>query len=344
MQFLWQDIRYALRTITRSLGFTAIVVATLGLAIGANTAVFSVASAAPARWRPVLSWLSAAAVLLLPIACANCANLLLAHGMMRRKELAVRAAMGADRMRMFRMIMTESVLLSLLGGACGVLLAWWGADVLIALAPAGFSAGIGIRALGFALVISIASGILFGLAPAFDSIRGDAPELLGGAPPRLQLLRGANLLAIAQVGLACSLLIGAGVMIERKLDRLETALLAVFAAITLLLAMAGVYAVLYRTVGRREREISIRMALGARGGEVARMVLRQAALLIGAGSCVGLITGVFASRALSDGMHVADANILLIVSGILALAAAPASYFPARAACRIEPRMALKRD
>jgi ABC-type antimicrobial peptide transport system permease subunit len=242
------------------------------------------------------------------------------------------------------MIMTESVLLALLGGAFGVLLAWWGADVLIALAPAGFSAGIGIRALGFALAISVASGVVFGLAPAFDSIRGDAPELLGGAPPRLQLLRGANLLAIAQVGLACSLLIGAGVMIERKLDRLETALLAVFAAITLLLAMAGVYAVLYRTVGRREREISIRMALGARGGEVARMVLRQAALLIGAGSCVGLITGVFASRALSDGMHVADANILLIVSGILALAAAPASYFPARAACRIEPRMALKRD
>jgi ABC-type antimicrobial peptide transport system permease subunit len=343
MQFLWQDIRYALRTITRSLGFTAIVVATLGLAIGANTAVFGVVSAAPARWRPVLSWLLAAAAILMPIACANCANLLLAHGMMRRKELAVRAAMGADRMRMFRMIMTESVLLSLLGGAFGVLLAWWGADVLIALAAPGFSAGIGVRALGFALAISIASGMLFGLAPALDSIR-DTPELLGGAPPRLQLLRGANLLAIAQVGLACSLLIGAGLMIERKLDRLETVLLAVFAIITLLLAMAGVYAVLYRTVGRREREISIRMALGARGGEVARIVLRQAALLVGAGSCVGLITGVFASRALSDGLHEADANILLIVSGILALAAAPASYFPARAACRIEPRMALKRD
>jgi ABC-type antimicrobial peptide transport system permease subunit len=344
MQFLWQDIRYALRTITRSLGFTAIVVATLGLAIGANTAVFSVASAAPARWRPVFAWLLAAAAILMPIACANCANLLLAHGMMRRKELAVRAAMGAGRMRMFRMIMTESVLLALLGGAFGVLLAWWGADVLIALAPAGFSAGIGIRALGFALAISVASGVVFGLAPAFDSIRGDVPELLGGAPPRLQLLRGANLLAIAQVGLACSLLIGAGLMIERKLDRLETVLLAVFAIITLLLAMAGVYAVLYRTVGRREREISIRMALGARGGEVARMVLRQAVVLVGAGSCIGLITGVFASRALSDGMHGGDVNIVLIVSGILTLAAAPASYFPARAACRIEPRMELKRD
>jgi hypothetical protein len=225
-----------------------------------------------------------------------------------------------------------------------VLLAWWGADVLIALAPPGFSAGIGIRALGFALAISIVSGILFGLAPALDSIRGDVPELVSGARPRLQLLRGSSLLAIAQVGLAFSLLVGAGLMIERKRDRFDTALLTEFAIVTLLLAMTGVYAVLYRAVDRRAREISIRMALGARGGEVARMVLGQAALLVGAGSCVGLITAVFASRALSGGFHVTDANILLIVSGILILAAAPASYFPARAASRIEPRMALKRD
>ena len=344
MGFLWQDVRYALRTIARSPGFTGIVVATLGLGIGANTAVFSVANAAPAHWRPILLWLSAAVALLLPIACANCANLLLAHGAMRRKELAVRAAMGAGRLRIFQLIMTESVVLALLGGAFGVLLAWWGADVLIALAPPGFSAGIGVRALGFALAISVVSGILFGLAPALDSIRVDVPELVGGAPPRLALLRGASLLAIAQVALACSLLIGAGIMIERRRDRFETALLAVFAIITLLLAMAGVYAVLCRAVDRRAREISIRMALGARGGEVAGMVLGQAALLVGAGSCVGLITGVFASRALPGGIRGADANILLIVSGILILAAAPASYFPARAASKIEPRLALKRD
>src|SRR6266853_1595586 len=316
MSFLWQDVRYALRTIARNPGFTFVVMATLGLGVGANTAVFSVAIAAPAHWRYVLLWLSAAVALLLPLACANCANLLLAHGAMRRKELALRAAMGAGRLRIFRLAMTESVLLSLLGGALGVLLAWWGADMLIALAPADLSAGIGVRALGFAFAISVASGILFGLPPALDSIRANGPELVSGAPQRLQLLRGASLLAIGQVGLACSLL----------------------------LAMAGVYAVLYRAVDRRAREISIRMALGARGGEVARMVLGQAALLVGAGACLGLITGVFASRALSGGIGAADANILLIVSGILVLAAAPASYFPARAASRIEPRLALKRD
>jgi ABC-type antimicrobial peptide transport system permease subunit len=344
MSFLWQDVRYALRTIARNPGFTFLVMATLGLGIGANTAVFSVAIAAPAHWRSVLLWLSAAVALLLPIACANCANLLLAHGAMRRKELAVRTAMGAGRLRLFRLVMTESVLLSLLGGALGVLLAWWGADMLTAVAPAGFRVGIGVRVLGFAFAISVVSGILFGLPPALDSMRGSVPELASGAPPRLQLLRGASLLAIAQVGLACSLLIGAGLMIERGRDRFQTALLAAFAIVTLLLAMAGVYAVLYRAVDRRSREISIRMALGARGGEVARMVLRQAALLVGAGSLVGLITGVFASRALSGGIGVGDADVLLIVSGILIVAAAPASYFPARAASRIEPRLALKRD
>jgi ABC-type antimicrobial peptide transport system permease subunit len=344
MSFLWQDIRYALRTMARGPGFTGTVVATLGLGIGANTAVFSVASVAPARSRAALLWLSAAVALLLLIACANCASMLLAHGATRRKELALRAAMGASRARIFRLIVTESVLLSLLGGALGVLLAWWGADVLIALAPPGFAAVIGARALGFALAISVASGTLFGLPLALDSSRGEVPDMAGSPPPRLQLLRGASLLAIAQVGLACSLLIGAGLMIDRKQDRFETALLAVFAVITLLLAMTGVYAVLYRAVDRRAQEISIRMALGARGGEVARIVLRQAALLVGAGSCVGLITGVFASRALSGGIHRGDASILLIVSGILILAAAPASYFPARTASRIEPRMALRRN
>ena len=344
MSSLWQDVRYALRTLARNPGFTLLVTATAGVGVGANTAVFSAAIAAPARWRPVLLWLSAAVALLMLLACANCANLFLAHGAMRRKELAVRAAMGAGRLAMFRLVITESVLLSLLGGGLGVLLAWWGGDILLARAPAGFSAGIGVRALGFVFAISIASGILFGLPPALDAMRGGVPELASGAPPRLQLLRGASLLAIAQVGLACSLLIGAGLMIDRGRDRFETLLLSVFAILTLLLAMAGVYAVLYRAVDRRAREISIRMALGARGGEVARMVLGQAALLVGAGACVGLITGVFASRVLSGGIGLEDANILLIVSGIVILAAAPASYFPARAASRIEPRLALKRD
>jgi putative ABC transport system permease protein len=129
--------------------------------------------------------------------------------------------------------------------------------------------------------------------------------------------------------------------------RFETTLLAVFAAINLSLAMAGVYAVLSQTVGRRAREISIRMALGARQGEVVRMVAGEAMLLVGIGCCVGLVTGVFASQSLSGlpyGVNPADPLTLLAVTAILALAALPASYFPARAASKIKPRLALKSD
>jgi ABC-type antimicrobial peptide transport system permease subunit len=360
MQILWQDVRYALRMMRRDPAFTAIVVATMALGIGPGTAVFSVANAlllrghaAPAGARAVLIWMGAAAAIPLLIAGVNCANLLIARGMMRRQELSVRAAMGAGRMRVFRLTLTESVVLSLLGGCAGVLLSWWGTDLILAMAPAaiaGLKAGIDARVLGFTLAISLVSGVLFGAVPALESIRGDGQELLKKpahiAPPRLQLLRGANLMVIAEVSLALALLIGAGLMREssRRYQqmRFETALLAVFAAITLSLAMAGVYAVTCQMAGRRSREISIRMALGARRGEVVRMVAGEAMALVAIGSAVGLATGIFAARSLSPAM--AELPTILAVSAILAAAAAPASYFPARAASKIEPRIALKSD
>jgi ABC-type antimicrobial peptide transport system permease subunit len=369
MQILWQDVRYALRMMARGPGFTAIVIATLGLGIGANTAVFSVANAlwlqGRFRWAALdpfeaaalIGWLPVMAFSLL-IAWVNSANLLIARGMMRRKEVMVRAALGAGRMRVFRLMLTESVVLALLGGVAGVLLAWWAVDLLIATAPdvAGLHAGIDSHVLGFTLSISVISGILFGLAPALDSIRCQGNELLPQqdhiAPPRLQLLRGANLLVIAEVALALSLLIGAALTIEsfrqaRRPIRSEHALLAAFAVITLSQAMACVYAVTSQTVGRRAREISIRMALGARQGDILRMVAGRAMALVGIGSAVGLVTGIFAARSLAAlpyRVNATDLTTLAAVSAILAVAALPASYFPARAASRIEPRMALKSD
>src|SRR5262249_20654451 len=168
--------------------------------------------------------------------------------------------------------------------------------------------------LAFTLAISVITGDLFGLGPALESIRSDGNELhkrpANIAPPGVQLLRGANLEAIAQEALALSLLIDAGLIMESywrdRLDpalqmrdqmRFETTLLAVFAIITLSQAMAGVYAVMCQTVGRREREISIRLALGARQAEVVRMVAGEAMLLVGIGSGGGLISGNLASPA-----------------------------------------------
>src|SRR4051794_30331425 len=109
MQILMQDVRYALRTMARDPAFTTILVATIALGIGANTALFTVANAllfrgeqpAPAGARAVLLWLAAAVVISLLIACVNCANLLIARGLLRRQELAVRVAMGAGRLRVF---------------------------------------------------------------------------------------------------------------------------------------------------------------------------------------------------------------------------------------------------
>jgi ABC-type antimicrobial peptide transport system permease subunit len=349
MQIFWQDVRYALRTMRREPAFTAILVGTIALGIGANTAVFSVANAqtAPSGARPVLMWLAAAVAISLLIACANCANLLIARGMMRRQELAVRAAMGAGKLRVFRLLLTESVVLSLAGGAAGVLLAWWGADSVLALAPDGIGKpGIDGRVLAFTLGISVLSGILFGMAPALDSIRGDGQELLkrsgAAAAPRLQLLRGANLLVIGEVALAISLMIGAGLILRVRM-RFDTALLALYAGIILLLAMSGLYAVTCQMVGRRSREFSIRLALGAKRSEVLLMVARESMLLVGIGSGVGLVTGTFAARALSAAQGT-ELTTALAVWAILAVAAIPASYFPARAASRIEPRMSLKSD
>src|SRR2546422_1494414 len=166
MQILWQDVRYALRMMARGPGFTAIVIATLGLGIGANTAVFSIANALLLqrrfRWTAIDAFVAEVMVLSLAMAWVNSANLLIARGMMRRKEVAVRAALGAGRMRVFRLMLTESVVLALLGGVAGGLMAWGGVDLLIATAPdvTGLRAGVDSRALGFTLSLSVMSGIL----------------------------------------------------------------------------------------------------------------------------------------------------------------------------------------
>src|SRR5262249_10747665 len=179
-----------------------------------------------------LSLLMAVVGLVLLIACANVANLLLVRASARRKEVAVRLALGANRRRLIRQMMTESFMLALLGGAAGLLVAVWSNDFWRLLKPADMYFPLTIesrldgRALGFTLLVSLLTGLIFGLAPAVQASKLDfipalKDETHSWRGERRFNLR--NLLVIAQVALSLVLLIGAGLFVRslRKMQAID---------------------------------------------------------------------------------------------------------------------------
>ncbi|HKV36335.1 MAG TPA: ABC transporter permease [Pyrinomonadaceae bacterium] len=168
---------------------------------------------------PLLVLFCAVSFVLL-IACANVANLMLARGANRQKEIAVRIALGAGRARLIRQLLTESVLLAVTGGLLGLLLAIWGSKMLVRLGSLPNAGDIGIDpwALGFTLLVSFAAGIIIGILPALQFTRTSVSETLkqgsgrtGGSPIKQHTRKA---LVVSEVALSLVLLIGAGLMIR----------------------------------------------------------------------------------------------------------------------------------
>lgn len=172
--------------------------------------------------RPALLILAGAVVFVLLIACANVASLLLARAAARQREVAVRSALGAGRMRLVRQFLTEAVLVSLVGAALGVLLARWAVPSLVALSPASLprAAEIAVdeRVLGFTLLVAVLTGLLFGLAPAVLGSRPNLNESLKEArrvaAPVFPRWRLDSVFVVVQVALCLVLLAGAGLLLN----------------------------------------------------------------------------------------------------------------------------------
>jgi putative ABC transport system permease protein len=174
------------------------------------------------EYRRSLLVLAGAVAFVLLIACANVANLLLARGAVRQREIAIRSALGAPRRRVIRQLLTESFVLAALGGAAGLLIAMWGIQLLVALSPVDLATSgpiaLSYPVLAFTAIVSLLTAVACGVAPAFEGSRADVQETLKdgarqpGGGSRHRRMRQA--FVVSEIALAVVLLVGAGLMLR----------------------------------------------------------------------------------------------------------------------------------
>ncbi len=171
--------------------------------------------------KPQMLALLVAVAFVLLIACANVANLLLARSAGRTTEIAIRASLGAGRWRIARQLLSESLLLAVIGGVVGLLLAYWLVDLLVSFSPQGTprldEIGIDRRALGYTLAVTMLTGLLFGTAPVWQLFKTDLNQSLRDGGKGLKTAgsgRALSLLVVAETALALMLLVGAGLLIR----------------------------------------------------------------------------------------------------------------------------------
>jgi len=200
--------------------------------VGLGATVYPIVADTVRQYSTALWVMMGAVGFVLLIACANVANLMLARATGRQKEIALRAALGASRWRIVRQLLVESLIIALIGGAAGVLVGFWGVDLLRAsnpgeaakYAPGWKHLGINFPVLMFTLGISLLSGLIFGLAPAWQASKPDLNDALkeGGRNSSSGSRRLRSLLVISEVALSLVLLIGAGLLSRSFLAMLKT--------------------------------------------------------------------------------------------------------------------------
>ncbi len=199
---------------------------------GWGATVFPIVADTVRGYNTVLWVVMAAVAFVLLIACANVANLMLARASGRQREIALRSALGASRWRIIRQLLTESVIVALIGGALGVLIAFWGIDALRAanpgdaakFAPGWHQLGLNFTVLAFTVGLSLFSGIVFGLAPALQVSKPDLNDSLkeGSRQTSGRSHRLRNALVVLEIAVSLVLLVGAGLAVRTFLALLKT--------------------------------------------------------------------------------------------------------------------------